>query len=206
VVLKEYISDLWAALTHYQSHPDRYTDLHLFVVYRSYRQLFKRVRQDRKMWLVDVAEKILAWTPKRNELSQDPRWFKFPRWLNSIEIPPKRRKTMKTRNGGAPGREFIEVEFSNATLGFWAWLLGMSLSNMKTIVETADSKRSKNDGKGFREDLVIIADWCLKLDSFTEWSACIVETLLTRTSLARAFSLRVAAQSMFQSFSRFSSF
>jgi hypothetical protein len=118
VVLKEYISDLWAALTHYQSHPDRYADLHLFVVYRSYRQLFKRVRQDKKMWWVDVAEKILAWIPEQNELSQDPRRFKFPRWLNSIEIPPERRETMKTRNGGAPGREFIEVEFSNATLGF----------------------------------------------------------------------------------------
>jgi hypothetical protein len=73
------MSDLWAALTHYQSHPDRYMDLHLFVVYRSYRQLFKRVRQDRKMWKVDVAEKILAWTPEQNELGQDPRWFKFPK-------------------------------------------------------------------------------------------------------------------------------
>jgi hypothetical protein len=117
VVLKEYISDLWAALTHYQSHPDRYADLHLFVVYRSYRQLFKRVRQDKKMWWVDVAEKILAWIPKQNELSEDPRRFKFPRWLNSIEIPPERRETMKTRNGGAPGREFVEVEFSNALRG-----------------------------------------------------------------------------------------
>jgi hypothetical protein len=199
VVLKEYISDLWAALTHYQSHPDRYMDLHLFVVYRSYRQLFKRVRQDRKMWKVDVAEKILAWTPKQNELGQDPRWFKFPKWLNSIEIPPERRVMMKIRNGGAPGREFIEVEFSSATLGFWAWLLGMSLSNVKAIVETADSKRSKNDGKGFREDLVMIADWCLTLDFFMGWSACIVEILLTWTSLAHAFDLRVTAPSMLSS-------
>ncbi|KAJ8584185.1 hypothetical protein M405DRAFT_936769 [Rhizopogon salebrosus TDB-379] len=133
-------------------------------------------------------------TPEQNELSQDPRWFRFPRWLNFIKISPEQRKTMKTRNGGAPGRELIEVEFSNATLGFWAWLLGMSLSNMKTIVETADSKRSKNDGQGFREDLGMIGGWCLKLDFFTGWSACIVETLLTRTSLARAFGLRVAAQ------------
>ncbi|KAJ8587978.1 hypothetical protein M405DRAFT_277292 [Rhizopogon salebrosus TDB-379] len=106
---------------------------------------------------------------------------------------------MKIRNGGAPGREFIEVEFSSATLGFWAWLLGMSLSNMKTIVETADSKRSKNDGEGFREDLVMIADWCLTLDFFMGWSACIVEILLTWTSLAHAFDLRVTAPSMLSS-------
>jgi hypothetical protein len=154
--------------------------------------------------MVDVADTILAWTPEQNELSQDPRWFRFPRWLNFIKISPKRRKTMKTRNGSAPGRELIKVKFSNGTLGFWAWLLGMSLSNMKTIVETADSKRSKNDGQGFREDLGRIADWCLELDFFTGWSACIVETL--RTSLARAFGLRVAAQRMFQSLSRISFF
>jgi hypothetical protein len=69
------------------------------------------------MWKVDIAERILAWTPEQNELSQR---FKFSRWLNFIKIPPERHETVKTRNGGDSGREFVEVEFSNATLSFWA--------------------------------------------------------------------------------------
>ncbi|KAJ8583012.1 hypothetical protein M405DRAFT_829631, partial [Rhizopogon salebrosus TDB-379] len=193
VVLSECISDLWAALTYYQSHPNRYMDLHTFVVYRSYRKLFKRIRQDTKTWNVHVAEKILAWKPKLNELRWDPRWFRVPYWWDSFVIPHEQLQTMNTRNRGTPGKELIEVEFSSATLSFWAWLLGSSLLHLENITETANKKR-KNDNKGFKEDLVQIAEWCIVLHGYVNWSARIVETLLTGTSLANAFSLPASVQ------------
>jgi len=188
VVLTEYISDLWAALTYYQSDPDRYADLHIFVVYRSYRKLFKRVRQDVKTWNVHVAEGILAWTPQSKELRKDPQWFEFPDWLDTFEIPPEQLQMMKTRKRGAPGKEFIEVEFSDATVTFWAWLLGISLLSLEDIVDKADKKR-KYDVEAFKEDLVMITDWCHTLYLYVNWSARIVETLLTETSLSSAFNL-----------------
>ena len=200
MVLTEYISDLWAALMYYQSAPNRYADLLIFIVYRSYRKLFKRVRRDRKMWKVHVAEDILAWTPKFTELRQGPRWFKFPYWLEAFVIPPEQLQVMKTRKRGPPGKEFIEIEFSNATLTFWAWLLGKSLWDLEDIVDAADKKR-KHDVEGFKKDLTMIADWCHTLHRYVNWSARIVETLLTETSLSRVFNL---PQRMFQSLSRVS--
>jgi hypothetical protein len=204
MVLSEYISDLLAALTYYQSHPNRYMDLHAFVVYRSYRKLFKRIKQDTKTWNVHVAEKILAWKPGLNELRRDPRWFRVPNWWDSVAIPREQFQMMKTRNRGTPGKEFIEVEFSSATLSFWAWLLGSSLLHLESMTETANKKR-KNGGKGFKEDLVLIAEWCITLHGYVNWSARIVETLLKRTSLANAFGLPWASvQRIFSSLSRFS--
>ena len=197
--LTEYISDLWAALTYYQSVPDRYADLHIFVVYRSYRQLFKRVRQDMKTWKVHVAEDILAWTPKSNELRKGPRWFKFPDWLENFVILPEQLQMMKTRKRGAPGKEFKEIEFSNATIAFWAWLLGTLLSNLEDIVGTAADKKRKNDVEGFKKDLAMVAYWCHILHRYVNWSARIVETLLTETSLSSVFNL---LQRMFPSLSR----
>jgi hypothetical protein len=178
-------------------------DLHTFVVYRSYRKLFKRIRQDTKTWNVHVAEKILAWKPKLNELRWDPRWFRVPYWWDSFVIPHEQLQTMNTRNRGTPGKELIEVEFSSATLSFWAWLLGSSLLHLENITETANKKR-KNDNKGFKEDLVQIAEWCIVLHGYVNWSVRIVETLLTGTSLANAFSLPASVQRMFSSPSRFS--
>jgi hypothetical protein len=202
MVLSEYISDLWAALTYYQSHPNRYMDLHAFVVYRSYRKLFKRIKQDTKTWNVHVAEKILAWKPGLNELRRDPQWFRVPNWWDSVVIPREQFQMMKTRNRGTPGKEFIEVEFSSATLSFWAWLLGSSLLHLENMTETANKKR-KNGGKGFKEDLVLIAEWCITLHGYVNWSARIVETLLKGTSLANAFGLPWASvQRIFSSLSR----
>ena len=199
VVLSEYISDLWAALTYYQSHPQHYTDLHIFVVYRSYRKLFQRVRQDTKTWKVHVAEKIIAWTPRPNELSnKGPWWFRIPDWLTSLKdkIPPERLQIMKTREGKG---KVVEVEFSSATVGFWAWLLGDLLLKLEDAVERAE-KNIKNDTHGFKKDLVTITTWCYVLHCYVNWSAHIVETLLTRTSLANVFTLPTTVQCMFPSF------
>ena len=199
MTLNEYISDLWAALAHYQSDPECYSDIHHFVLYRSYRKVFKRIRQDRKTWKVHIAEKILAWDPKPDELREGSRWFKMPAWWDQLArlMPPEYRERMKTvtRDEGALGKE---VEFSNATVGFWARLLGDSLLNLEVNVESAE-KRSKDDVQGLKQDLVQISKWCHVLRLYINSSTRIVEDILTQTSLDDAFNLPVIVRCMFPS-------
>jgi hypothetical protein len=202
VVLSEHISDLWTALTHYL--PKRFADLHNFVVYRSHRKLFWRVKQDAKAWKVHVAEKILAWTPEPNELAQEHhQWFEVPHWLNSFTIPPERLQMMKTRKKGLMGKELVEVEFSSATVGFWAWLLGILLLNLRGCVESTN-KKIKSGDQSFKGDLPHITQLCHSLYLFVNGGARIVETLLTQTSLATVFNLPLTIQRMFPSLSGFS--
>lgn len=200
--LDKYISDLWAALIYFQSHPDRFRVIHIFVVYRSYRKLFNRVKQDTKTWKVHVAEKVLAWTPKPNELPrEDCRWFKVPEWLNSPSIPPEQRQMMNTRKTGALGKELIEAEFSSATVGFWARLLGDLLLQLEDRVKMAEKNiKNNSDVQGFKGDLKQIAQLCHILHLFVNWDVRIVETLLTRTSLAKEFNLPVAVERRFTIF------
>ena len=124
MTLNEYVLDLWAALAHYQSHPDCYGDILTVVVHRSYRKIFKRISHDKKTWKVHIAERILAWNPKTSELRKGSRWFKMPVWWDQLAtlMPPEYRERMKTmtRDAGALGKD---VEFSSATVGFWARLL-----------------------------------------------------------------------------------
>jgi hypothetical protein len=71
---------------------------------------------------------------------------------------------------------------------------------LEDIVDTADKKR-KHDVEGFKKDLAMIAYWCHTLHRYVNWSARIVETLLTETSLSSVFNL---PQRMFPSLSRVS--
>jgi hypothetical protein len=138
-----------------------------------------------------VAEKILAWTPEPNELAQKHyQWFKRPGWLDSFAIPPEQHQMMKTRRKGVMGKELVEVEFSSATVGFWAWLLGNLLLSLEGCVERTCKKIKRGD-QSFKEDLSQITLFCDTLHLFVNGDAHIVETLLTQTSLNKEFNLPV---------------
>jgi hypothetical protein len=152
---------------------------------------------------VHVTEKILAWTPEPNELAQKhPQWFELPFWLRIFKIPPERFQMMKPRKKGVMGKELVEVEFSSATVGFWAWLLGTLLLKLEYFLER--TKKEIKRGQSFKEDLSWVTRLCYYLHLFMNGKVNIVETLLTQTSLAAVFNLPKTIQRMFPSLSEFS--
>jgi hypothetical protein len=92
---------------------------------------------------------------------------------------------MKTRKKDDIGKELIEVEFSSATVGFWAWLLGTLLLSLEGCVE----KTNKSGDQSFKGDLSRITQLCRSLHLFVNGDGHIVEALLTQTSLAMVFNL-----------------
>jgi hypothetical protein len=101
------------------------------------------------------------------------------------------------------GKELVEVEFSSATVGFWAWLLGTMLLHLEDYVERTNKKIRSGD-QSFRADIPRITQLCHTLHLFVNGGARIVETLLTQTSLTTVFKLPVTIQRMFPSLSGFS--
>jgi hypothetical protein len=138
---------------------------------------------------VSVSDKIYKWTPLSQELD-DVRWIKPPKWALQIH-PPCGYDGMKERTIELYGRLVTQWEFSTATLRSWAWLLATMLKQLELTIASTKSAREKTLIDEETRELRNVHNWCRCLYAYVYWKEDVVWTLLTKTSLANAFSLRV---------------
>jgi hypothetical protein len=89
------------------------------------------------------------------------------------------------------GQLVTQWEFSAATLRSWAWLLATILEQLELSVAATKDAREKKQTKQAVEGIASIHGWCQRLYLYVHWKEDIVKTLLTKTSLAQWFHLRV---------------
>jgi hypothetical protein len=92
------------------------------------------------------------------------------------------------RTIGKSDQPIIQWQFSNATLGFWAWLLATIIDQLKL------TKRVRQTGTERREEdetmaIGSIQAWCHILYAYVHWKEPVVQTLLTKMSLNHSFNL-----------------
>ena len=140
-------------------------------------------------WDVSVSRKIHEWTPLSQELD-DVRWIERPKWALQA-FPTHGLDGMKERTIELYGRPVTQWEFSTATLRSWAWLLATLLKQLELAIGSTKSAREKGliyeETRGLRN----VHYWCYRLCAYVHWKEDVVRTLLTKTSLADAFSLHV---------------
>ena len=118
----------------------------------------------------------------------DIRWIDRPQWA-LLPLPATKIDGLTERIIEKPGQPVIQWEFSNATWGFWAWLLATIIKQLELAVNGVRIVREtqKEDGKGEIED---IHTWCHRLYAYLHWKVDVAQTLLTKTSLKYSFRLR----------------
>ncbi|KAG1889553.1 hypothetical protein F4604DRAFT_1569243 [Suillus subluteus] len=188
VTLKEHISDVWTALASFEHDQDsaNLSALCRFIVSRCSHKLFTQIFLDQKTWHVHVAQKLCHWTPKANELLET-YWFDAPIWFGLISIPSDTLKGLTMRKQGPLDKQVTQLEFSSKTLQFWAWLLGHLILLLESGAAEAQRMEEEKNTLGFKEAVDRVSDHCLMLLRYIYWKASIVETLLTKTTLASTF-------------------
>jgi hypothetical protein len=89
------------------------------------------------------------------------------------------------------GQFVIHWEFSTTTLRSWPRLLAIILGQLELAIKATKEAREKNWREAQIRGLGDIHGWCHPLYANAHWEEGVVKTLLTKTSLASAFSLRV---------------
>lgn len=135
-----------------------------------------------------MSQKIFEWIPLSKELD-DVRWIERPQWALHA-LPPDGLDGMRERTIQTQGRDVIQWEFSTATLRSWAWLLATMLRQLELATSATRSARKNKETDKETRGLRNIHAWCFCLDAYVHWREGVVKTLLTKTSLAHAFSLR----------------
>ena len=137
-----------------------------------------------------VSEKIYEWTPLSQELD-DVRWIERPKWALQA-LPPHTHGLdgMRERTIEIYGRLVTQWEFSTATLQSWARLLATMLEQLELAIGFTKSAREKTLIDKETWGLTNIQSWCHCLYAYVHWKEDVVRALLTKTSLANAFSLR----------------
>ena len=135
-----------------------------------------------------MSRKIYEWTPCSQELD-DVRWIERPKW--ALQVLPPSFDGMRERTIELYGRLVTQWEFSTATLRSWAWLLATILKQLELAIDSTKSAREKTLIDEETQGLKDIHSWCHRLYAYVHWKEDVVRTLLTKTSLAYAFSLRV---------------
>ncbi|KAG1892017.1 hypothetical protein F4604DRAFT_1640851 [Suillus subluteus] len=185
VSLNEHISEIWTALASYDSEPS--TDTHIalsrFVINRCRRKVFARIFLYQKTWHVDVAQTLVDWTPKANELPET-HWLDAPHWFSLIGLPPD--KDVPKRKQGPPDNQVTQLEFSSNTVHLWASFLGHLILMLERYAAEAQKMENEGDTLGFKTAMTQLSD-CAALNCFVSWGADVVKTLLTKTTLASKF-------------------
>jgi len=189
-VLKQHISDIWAAIVSYN--PDDDEQFHSFcdfIITRCFQEFSGRVFRDQLAWNVSVQKKIFDWKPLNREIV-DVRWIDRPKWA-LLALPETKVDGLIARTIEKFGQPVVQWQLSNATLGFWAWLLATIIQQLELAVNGVRIVREtqKGDGKGEIED---IHTWCHRLYAYLHWKEDVAQTLLTKTSLKYSFRLRDA--------------
>jgi len=138
---------------------------------------------------VSVSRKIYEWVPRSEELDHV-RWIARPEWALQA-LPPNGIDGMRERTIEIYGRLVTQWEFSTATLRSWAWLLATILKQLELAIDSTKSAREKTLIDEETQGLTDIHSWCHRLYAYVHWKEDVVRTLLTKTSLAYAFSLRI---------------
>jgi hypothetical protein len=98
---------------------------------------------------------------------------------------------LKERKIEMYGRLVTQWEFSTATLRSWAGLLATILRQLELAIDSTKSALEKTLIDEETQGLKDMHSWCHRLYAYVHWKEDVVRTLLTKTSLAYAFSLRV---------------
>jgi hypothetical protein len=140
---------------------------------------------------VRVSRKIYEWTPYGQELDEV-RWVDTPKWAIDVQdLYPGALDGMRTRKIEKFGKLVTQWEFSTATLRSWAWLLAKMLQQLELAIEAMNAEKLTD--QEIIEELENIDSWCQHLYAYVHWKEDVVETLLTETSLAHSFVLRVVS-------------
>ena len=120
--LQRHISDIWAAIVSYdRDNEDQFHLLCNFITTCCFQEFSMRVFPDRRAWNMGVQKEIFDWRPLNGELA-NVRWIDRPGWA-LLALPATKIDSLIERTVAKFGRPFIQWQFSNATLCFWAWLL-----------------------------------------------------------------------------------
>jgi hypothetical protein len=168
-----------------------FISLCLFIATRCFRKLSKRVYQDRECWNVNVCRKIFDWTPDNKDLDEV-RWIDRPKWAPDVlPLEATGPEGMTAREILKSGQLVTQWEFSAATLRTWAWLLAKILEQIElSVAATKDAQEKKQTEKEV-EEMTNVIGWCQRLYMYVNWKEDVVQTLLTKTSLAQWFNFRV---------------
>ncbi|KAF8967436.1 hypothetical protein BDZ97DRAFT_1728058 [Flammula alnicola] len=196
VTPKEHIADLWAIVANYNARDgdpiQKFGDFSLFIIGRSFRKLHEHVFQDVQSWKVNVYEVLRDWTPRKHEI-HGICWMNRPEWVSDPKIVPD--GMIERMLDGPEGQ--VQWELSNATVRAWVQFLAAAVANVRVSVKRAkaakDAEKSKGPGEKQPEKmesaLQCVTRCCYHLYRLVSWDAKVVQTLLTKTSLAKAFHL-----------------
>ena len=143
---------------------------------------------------MSVSQRLFDWTPSNQELA-NVRWIDEPKWaLRAVPaggIPGMNKREVREdgRNTAGIGEPLIQWEFSNATLRSWTWLLATLLRQVELAINATKDAREQKLTSDEVDGLNDTNIWCYCLYAYVHWREDIVKTLLTKTSLARAFGL-----------------
>ncbi|KAG1873600.1 hypothetical protein DFJ58DRAFT_759202 [Suillus subalutaceus] len=184
VSLNEHISEIWTALASFEPSTDNHIALSRFVINRCRRKVFTRIFLYQKTWHVDVAQTLVDWTPKANELPET-HWLDAPHWFSLIGLPPD--KDVPKRKQGPPDNQVTQLEFSSNTVHLWASFLGHLILMLERYAAQAQKMENEGDTLGFKTAMTQLSNCCAALNCFVSWDADVVKTLLTKTTLASKF-------------------
>ncbi|KAG1889548.1 hypothetical protein F4604DRAFT_848110 [Suillus subluteus] len=182
IFFERHVSDIWTALASFEDTEENFTSLCTFVVRRCRRKLFHRISLlgGKTLRGVNVAQMMSNWTPTANELSKT-FWHDTPTWLHKIDLPREKLEGVMCGQG--------QVEFSNKTVRFLGWLLSHLILLLESDAKEAKETKKDSDMVRFKEAVTKLSHHCLLLFQYIYWDANIVETLLTKTTLASSFKL-----------------
>lgn len=144
-MLKKHISDIWAAIVSYNlNDDDQFHSFCDFIIARCFQEFSGRVFRDQVSWNVSVQKKIFDWKPLNREIV-DVRWIDRPKWA-LLALPETKIDGLITRTIEKFGQPVVQWQLSNATLGFWAWLLATIIKQLELAVNGARIVRETQDG------------------------------------------------------------
>ncbi|CCL99170.1 uncharacterized protein FIBRA_01185 [Fibroporia radiculosa] len=182
--LKDYLRDVWAALETFDPYAsnadDKFRDLCLFIIRRSYGKLQSRIRLPQRIWKARLSDAILQWSPSTMDTVQ-PRWVEASSFLLDSPLKPPFDifpiPSCGTTDTG------LEWEFSSVTLKTWAWYLAALLRRLEVAVEHLSVARGKGDTAETAALERTLHAHCYDLCGYVLWKQGIVKRLLVNSSL-----------------------